>query len=222
MRSITLGLAAACLAAALATLAPGAGAQEPAKPNILVSWGDDIGQFNVSLSNRGMMGYRTPNIDRIAAEGVLFTDWYAQQSCTTGRAAFGNSDGDVEMLEYTTSGKGRRLGVIVRHDDAAREFAYDRDSPVGRLARGLDEAAGRGWTVVAMRDDWHRVFRGATTPGTRADPRARASRARHGRAEPRRRYRGGAHGPRRSRSRRALPTAASRRCSARCCSSTRA
>ena len=58
------------------------------KPNILIIWGDDIGQFNISAYNRGMMGYKTPNIDRIAAEGALFTDWYGQQSCTAGRAAF--------------------------------------------------------------------------------------------------------------------------------------
>ena len=58
------------------------------KPNILVIWGDDIGQFNISAYNMGMMGYRTPNIDRIAREGALFTDWYGQQSCTAGRAAF--------------------------------------------------------------------------------------------------------------------------------------
>mgnify|MGYP001378686610 CR=1 FL=1 len=58
------------------------------KPNILVLWGDDIGQFNISAYNRGMMGYKTPNIDRIANEGALFTDWYGQQSCTAGRAAF--------------------------------------------------------------------------------------------------------------------------------------
>jgi arylsulfatase A-like enzyme len=58
------------------------------KPNILILWGDDIGQFNVSAYNRGLMGYKTPNIDRIAAEGALFTDWYGQQSCTAGRAAF--------------------------------------------------------------------------------------------------------------------------------------
>jgi len=62
--------------------------QEPKKPNILILWGDDIGQFNVSAYNRGAMGYRTPNIDRIANEGALFTDWYGQQSCTAGRAAF--------------------------------------------------------------------------------------------------------------------------------------
>jgi len=63
-------------------------AQAAGKPNILVLWGDDIGQFNVSAYNMGMMGYKTPNIDRIAKEGALFTDWYGQQSCTAGRAAF--------------------------------------------------------------------------------------------------------------------------------------
>jgi phosphoserine phosphatase len=73
-------------------------------------------------------------------------------------AAFGNSDGDFEMLEYVTSGPGARLGVLVHHDDAAREFAYDRDSHVGRLARGLDEAGKRGWVVVSMRSDWRTVY----------------------------------------------------------------
>jgi arylsulfatase A-like enzyme len=61
---------------------------ESKKPNILVIWGDDIGTWNISHNNRGMMGYRTPNIDRIAKEGVAFTDYYGQQSCTAGRAAF--------------------------------------------------------------------------------------------------------------------------------------
>ena len=58
------------------------------KPNILVIWGDDIGQFNISAYNMGMMGYKTPNIDRIGRDGAVFTDWYGQQSCTAGRAAF--------------------------------------------------------------------------------------------------------------------------------------
>jgi arylsulfatase len=62
--------------------------QDQKKPNILILWGDDIGQFNISAYNRGVMGYKTPNIDRIANEGALFTDWYGQQSCTAGRAAF--------------------------------------------------------------------------------------------------------------------------------------
>lgn len=73
-------------------------------------------------------------------------------------AAFGNSDGDFEMLEWTTAGAGARLGVLVHHDDAEREFAYDRTSPVGKLARGLDEARERDWTVVSMKRDWTRVF----------------------------------------------------------------
>jgi len=58
------------------------------KPNILIIWGDDIGQFNISAYNMGMMGYKTPNLDRIGEEGAVFTDWYGQQSCTAGRAAF--------------------------------------------------------------------------------------------------------------------------------------
>jgi arylsulfatase A-like enzyme len=65
---------------------PVGGAQS--KPNILVIWGDDIGWYNISAYNLGVMGYQTPNIDRIAREGALFTDWYGQQSCTAGRAAF--------------------------------------------------------------------------------------------------------------------------------------
>jgi arylsulfatase len=74
----------AALMACTATLA----LAQDQKPNILVIWGDDIGQFNTSAYNHGMMGYTTPNIDRIAEEGALFTDWYGQQSCTAGRAAF--------------------------------------------------------------------------------------------------------------------------------------
>ena len=72
--------------------------------------------------------------------------------------AFGNSDGDFEMLEWTASGAGARLGLIVHHDDGDREYAYDRKSAVGRLDRALDEAAQRGWVVVSMKDDWNRVF----------------------------------------------------------------
>ncbi len=80
----------AALVAGLTTFAaaPPASAQDAEKPNILVIWGDDIGTWNISHNNRGMMGYETPNIDRIANEGLAFTDYYAQQSCTAGRAAF--------------------------------------------------------------------------------------------------------------------------------------
>lgn len=75
-------------------------------------------------------------------------------------AAFGNSDGDLQMLQWTTSGVGARLGVIVHHTDAEREWAYDRESAIGRLDKALDEAAMRGWTVVDMAQDWAQVFPG--------------------------------------------------------------
>ncbi|MHC4180090.1 MAG: sulfatase-like hydrolase/transferase, partial [Planctomycetota bacterium] len=69
-------------------VAPKAEAEDRKKPNVLVIWGDDIGITNVSAYSRGLMGYQTPNIDRLAREGVLFTDYYAEQSCTAGRASF--------------------------------------------------------------------------------------------------------------------------------------
>src|SRR6516162_2305854 len=86
MRKASFGIFASVLVAALACV-PAAAQQQP-KTNILVIWGDDIGQSNISAYSRGLMGYRTPNIDRIAAEGMLFTDSYAEQSCTAGRSAF--------------------------------------------------------------------------------------------------------------------------------------
>jgi phosphoglycolate phosphatase-like HAD superfamily hydrolase len=73
-------------------------------------------------------------------------------------AAFGNSDGDFQMLEWTTAGNGARLGVLVHHTDGEREWAYDRESAVGRLDRGLEEAEARGWVVVSMKDDWRTIF----------------------------------------------------------------
>jgi hydroxymethylpyrimidine pyrophosphatase-like HAD family hydrolase len=72
--------------------------------------------------------------------------------------AFGNSDGDFEMLEWTTSAKGPRLGVIVHHTDDEREWAYDRDSHVGQLVRGLDEGPKRGWVMVDMKSDWKVIY----------------------------------------------------------------
>jgi phosphoglycolate phosphatase-like HAD superfamily hydrolase len=72
--------------------------------------------------------------------------------------AFGNSDGDFEMLEWTTAGKGLRLGLLVHHTDDKREWAYDRDSHIGRLDRGIDEGPRLGWIIVNMRDDWRVIF----------------------------------------------------------------
>ena len=73
-------------------------------------------------------------------------------------AAFGNSDDDLQMLQWTAAGNGPRFCLYVRHTDAEREFAYDRKSSIGRLDKGLDEAKVRGWTVVSMKDDWKSIF----------------------------------------------------------------
>ena len=73
-------------------------------------------------------------------------------------AAFGNSDGDLQMLEWTTAGDGARLGMLVHHTDAAREWAYDRKSTFGRLDKGLDEAQAKGWTLVDMKQDWKVIY----------------------------------------------------------------
>lgn len=73
-------------------------------------------------------------------------------------AAFGNSDGDLQMLQWTAAGDGARLMLYVHHTDAEREWAYDRDSHIGRLDKGLDEANGRGWTIVDMKNDWNKIY----------------------------------------------------------------
>ena len=73
-------------------------------------------------------------------------------------AAFGNSDGDLQMLQWTTAGQGPRFALYVHHTDAEREWAYDRKSSIGRLDKGLDEAQAKGWTVVDMKQDWKVIF----------------------------------------------------------------
>jgi len=73
-------------------------------------------------------------------------------------AAFGNSDGDLPMMQWTASGKGPHLCLYVHHTDGVREWAYDRKSPVGRLDQGLDEALAKGWTIASMKDDWKVIF----------------------------------------------------------------
>jgi len=79
-------------------------------------------------------------------------------------AAFGNSDGDLQMLQWTSAGNGPRLALIVHHTDAEREWAYDRTSHIGKLDKALDEAQERGWTVVDMKRDWKTIFGVPTTP----------------------------------------------------------
>jgi len=72
--------------------------------------------------------------------------------------AFGNSDSDMQMIEYTMAGEGRRLGLFVHHTDAEREYAYDRKSHVGTLDKALDQADANGWIIVSMKDDWKQIF----------------------------------------------------------------
>ena len=88
-------------------------AQAQQKPNILIIWGDDVGWNNPSAYNRGMMGYHTPNIDRIAREGMLFTDWYGQQSCTAGRSTFitGQSGFRTGLLKVGLPGAKEGLSI---------------------------------------------------------------------------------------------------------------
>ena len=73
-------------------------------------------------------------------------------------AAFGNSDGDLQMLQWTAAGSGARFALIVHHTDAEREWAYDRTSHIGKLDKAWDEATAKGWTVVSMKDDWKTIF----------------------------------------------------------------
>ena len=81
--------------------------------------------------------------------------------------AFGNSDGDQQMLEWTAAGDGARFMGLVHHTDAVREYAYDRNSPIGRLDKALDEAVRRNWTVVDMKNDWKRHLRVRAMSGSR-------------------------------------------------------
>jgi len=77
-------------------------------------------------------------------------------------AAFGNSDGDLQMLQWTTAGDGARFGLLVHHTDAEREWAYDRKSPIGHLDKALGAAAAEGWTVVDMKQDWKVIYPSVT------------------------------------------------------------
>jgi arylsulfatase len=101
------------------------------KPNILVIWGDDIGMWNISAYNRGMMGYKTPNIDRIAKEGAIFTDWYGQQSCTAGRAAF------------LTGQSCFRTGLLKVGLPGAKEGLSEKDPTIADLLKPMGYATGQ-------------------------------------------------------------------------------
>src|SRR5258707_4146643 len=102
-------------------------APQEQRPNILIIWGDDIGQFNISAYNNGMIGYRTPNIDRIAKEGALFTDYYGQQSCTAGRAAFITGQSPIRTGLTKVGVPGATLGLSFEDPsvgDFMKHFGY--------------------------------------------------------------------------------------------------
>jgi len=120
---IAILIAAAGFIAGLNVL-PAAQAQTSKKPNIVVIWGDDIGWFNPSCYHNGIMGYKTPNIDCIAREGAMFTDWYGQPSCTAGRSAF------------ITGQVGFRTGNLKVGLPGAPEGLKARDVTIAELLKG--------------------------------------------------------------------------------------
>jgi arylsulfatase len=121
-----LGVFAALSVACMAS--PG---QAASKPNILVIWGDDVGWYNVSAYNHGIMGYKTPNIDRIAREGALFTDWYGQQSCTAGRAAFVTGQSPI------------RTGLLKVGLPGAKDGLSEKDPTIAGLLKGQGYMTGQ-------------------------------------------------------------------------------
>lgn len=130
----------ACLA--LMTVNPGSALAKQDQPNILILWGDDIGYWNVSAYNQGMMGYKTPNIDRIAKEGAMFTDWYGQQSCTAGRAAF------------ITGQSPFRTGLLKVGLPGAKEGLQKEDVTLAQLLKARGYATGQfGKNHLGDRDE---------------------------------------------------------------------
>jgi arylsulfatase len=115
---------------------------KPKQPNVLVLWGDDVGYWNISAYNQGMMGYKTPNIDRIAKEGALFTDWYGQQSCTAGRAAF------------ITGQSPFRTGLLKVGLPGAKEGLLPQDATIADVLKARGYATGQfGKNHLGDRDE---------------------------------------------------------------------
>jgi len=119
-----------------------AAAADTKKPNILIVWGDDIGQFNLSAINLGVMGYKTPNIDTIARDGALFTDWYGQQSCTAGRAAFITGQSPIRTGLTKVGLPGAKLG-LQKEDPTIAELLKPHGYVTGQFGKNhlgdLDE-----------------------------------------------------------------------------------
>jgi arylsulfatase A-like enzyme len=113
------------------TMLSGVANAQTAKPNIVIIWGDDIGQSNISAYSHGLMGYKTPNIDRVAKEGVMFTDYYAEQSCTAGRASF------------ITGQSGLRTGLTKVGLPGATPGLQKADPTIAELLKPLGYATGQ-------------------------------------------------------------------------------
>jgi len=150
---------------AMAAASMPATAQQQQKPNILVIWGDDIGVFNLSAYNMGMMGYRTPNIDGIAQQGAVFTDWYGQQSCTAGRAAFITGQSPIRT-GLTKVGLPGALEGLHKEDPTLAELL----KPQGMAPCRRDRSRPRGRRPVRVDGDQYAdigeiVYVGARGPG---------------------------------------------------------
>jgi arylsulfatase len=155
----------------LTAVSPRGACSQDSKPNVLVIWGDDIGTWNISHNNRGMMGYRTPNIDRIAREGVSFTDYYGQQSCTAGRAAFINGSVPVrtgmtkvgmpaapegwQKTDVTMATVMKSLGYTTGH--FGKNHQGDRDEHLPTM-HGFDEFLGNLYHLNAEEEPENRDY----------------------------------------------------------------
>src|SRR5437899_2812937 len=138
------------------------------KPNILILWGDDIGIWNISHFSRGMMGYQTPNIDRVAKEGVTFTDYYSQQSCTAGRACFITGQNPIRTGLTKVGMPGATIG-LQKEDPTIAEMLKPLGYATGQFGKnhlgdrdeflptmhGFDEFFGYLYHLDAMEDPCH-------------------------------------------------------------------
>ena len=148
------------------------------KPNILVLWGDDIGISNLSCYSRGLMGYQTPNIDRIAKEGAIFTDAYGQQSCTAGRSAFITGQSPFRTGLTKVGLPGAKLGLQVEDPTIAGWLL--RDEPDNAQSRGRGKGYGPPVPPAQIVEDYRRIRAADPTVGSRVARQA----SRSGRPEP--------------------------------------
>ena len=146
-----IAVAGSIICAATAGATP-AMAQQQQKPNIVIIWGDDIGQSNISAYSRGLMGYKTPNIDRIATEGMMFTDYYGEQSCTAGRASF------------ITGQSGLRTGMTKVGLPGATLGLQKEDPTIAEMLKPLGYATGQfGKNHLGDRNDFLPTVHGSTS-----------------------------------------------------------